>query len=130
MSTNGYESFDEDNEAQQDEILEEVNEDENIEQEIQDLDDIELDVHELRAYELLLKARQKIKAMNAPEEERALIAKAILPSHDSVYNEKKILDILSDVRDKKPWVETLTTNSSDKIELENYEDDLKREMAL
>lgn len=62
------------------------------------IDDIELSEQELLAYMNLQKAKKLIEIQNLPEEERAKIAKSILPSAKPILRSKEIEKKLQEIK--------------------------------
>lgn len=112
------------------EVINEESGEEQEEFQLEQLDDIELDPLEVRAYNLLLQAKQKIELDNMDESEKKKVAKAILPSDEKVNNQERLLEILEEIKLDEPWTETLHITSKDKLIVSNVEDDIDRELQL
>jgi len=97
---------------------------------MEELDDIELDPLEIQAYNNLLKAKQKIELSNMSEDEKKKVAKAILRSAEKVNKEDLILEKLEEIKLHELWGQTLHISSKTKINIENYEDDINRELEF
>jgi hypothetical protein len=93
-------------------------------------DDIELEEAEIQAYMNLQRAQKLIERQENPD--APSISSALLRYNDHVLKEQDIIDTRNKMAlsEHLPWVHTMSLMSLKNLQVNNYEDDIEREMAL